>query len=297
MRSMKKNYLIAAVILVVAVVAFVVIQNKNQSGGQVACTMEAKLCPDGSAVGRQGPNCEFTLCPVSEANIRVTFPRPNDEIGLPLNVVGEARVFESSFAYRLTNADGRKLLDGYGTADAPDVGQLGPFSLTVNYPDPETETGTLEVFQYSAKDGEEIDKVIVPVRFASVEATSVKVFFVNQNKDPKGLHCETTYPVTRRIAKTEKVATEAIAELLRGVTGIEYQSGYLTMLKSDVKLRSLTIENGVAKADFNEALATSGGSCLVSAVRSQIENTLKQFSSIKSVVISINGMSEDILQP
>jgi hypothetical protein len=27
------------------------------------CTMEAKLCPDGSAVGRVGPNCEFAPCP------------------------------------------------------------------------------------------------------------------------------------------------------------------------------------------------------------------------------------------
>ena len=29
----------------------------------VACTMEAKLCPDGSYVGRTGPKCEFTECP------------------------------------------------------------------------------------------------------------------------------------------------------------------------------------------------------------------------------------------
>ncbi len=29
----------------------------------LACTQEAKLCPDGSAVGRGGPNCEFTECP------------------------------------------------------------------------------------------------------------------------------------------------------------------------------------------------------------------------------------------
>jgi len=28
-----------------------------------ACTMEAKLCPDGTAVGRSGPNCEFAPCP------------------------------------------------------------------------------------------------------------------------------------------------------------------------------------------------------------------------------------------
>lgn len=29
----------------------------------VACTMEAKLCPDGSAVGRVPPDCEFAPCP------------------------------------------------------------------------------------------------------------------------------------------------------------------------------------------------------------------------------------------
>lgn len=28
-----------------------------------ACTEEAKICPNGSSVGRIGPNCEFALCP------------------------------------------------------------------------------------------------------------------------------------------------------------------------------------------------------------------------------------------
>lgn len=28
-----------------------------------ACAQEAKLCPDGSSVGRTGPNCEFSSCP------------------------------------------------------------------------------------------------------------------------------------------------------------------------------------------------------------------------------------------
>jgi len=27
------------------------------------CTLEAKVCPDGSSVGRSGPKCEFTACP------------------------------------------------------------------------------------------------------------------------------------------------------------------------------------------------------------------------------------------
>jgi hypothetical protein len=29
----------------------------------VFCTQDAKLCPDGSGVGRTGPNCEFAPCP------------------------------------------------------------------------------------------------------------------------------------------------------------------------------------------------------------------------------------------
>jgi len=29
----------------------------------VFCTADAKLCPDGSYVGRTGPNCEFAICP------------------------------------------------------------------------------------------------------------------------------------------------------------------------------------------------------------------------------------------
>jgi hypothetical protein len=37
---------------------FFVIQPK-----EIACTMEAKLCSDGSSVGRTGPNCEFAPCP------------------------------------------------------------------------------------------------------------------------------------------------------------------------------------------------------------------------------------------
>ncbi|MDB9944386.1 META domain-containing protein [bacterium] len=32
----------------------------------VACTMEAKICPDGTSVGRTGPNCEFSPCPEVE---------------------------------------------------------------------------------------------------------------------------------------------------------------------------------------------------------------------------------------
>lgn len=38
-------------------------------GEAKACTMEAKVCPDGSAVGRTGPNCEFSPCPNTNAGL------------------------------------------------------------------------------------------------------------------------------------------------------------------------------------------------------------------------------------
>lgn len=37
--------------------------SQGTGDGWVACTMDAKVCPDGSAVGRQRPNCEFAKCP------------------------------------------------------------------------------------------------------------------------------------------------------------------------------------------------------------------------------------------
>ena len=65
-----------------------------------------------------------------------------------------------------------------------------------------------------------------------------------------------------------------------------------------MRIQGLTIENGVAKVDFSEQLEFQvGGSCRVAAIRAQITDTLKQFPTVDSVVISIDGRTEDVLQP
>ena len=46
--------------------------------------------------------------------------------------------------------------------------------------------------------------------------------------------------------------------------------------------------------ELNDGVA---GSCKVMAIRSQITQTLKQFSEIKGVVISVDGEAEEVLQP
>lgn len=51
-----RNFIIAAIIMFILLVII-------QTPQPVACTEEAKICPDGSAVGRVPPNCEFAPCP------------------------------------------------------------------------------------------------------------------------------------------------------------------------------------------------------------------------------------------
>lgn len=62
---MNKNLLAVVAILIVLGGGYAVYSfySGPSSGGMPSCTQEAKLCPDGSAVSRTGPNCSFAPCP------------------------------------------------------------------------------------------------------------------------------------------------------------------------------------------------------------------------------------------
>lgn len=53
---------VAVVLLIVLALAFAD-KTAGPSPKQFACTMEAKICSDGSSVGRTGPSCAFAECP------------------------------------------------------------------------------------------------------------------------------------------------------------------------------------------------------------------------------------------
>jgi hypothetical protein len=68
----QKAFVIPLSILIIAILialgGYVYLQSNlpvvsDKPAEPVACTMDAKQCPDGSYVGRTGPNCEF-VCPV-----------------------------------------------------------------------------------------------------------------------------------------------------------------------------------------------------------------------------------------
>ena len=103
--------------------------------------------------------------------------------------------------------------------------------------------------------------------------------------------------VTRSVPVTLSIGRQAIYELLKGPSLIEMEEGYLSFINDDVVLQSIDIEDGIARVDFSESIEEGvAGSAWVSMIRSQIEETLKQFETVNEVVILVNG-EEDILQP
>lgn len=128
---------------------------------------------------------------------------------------------------------------------------------------------------------------------------TLSVYFNNNDKLLSGQdECTTVFPVERTVPYTVGVGKAALEELLKGSTADEQSQGYSTSIKPGVVLNSLKIENGIGYADFNDALDEGvAGSCLVTMIRSQITQTLKQFPTVEEVVISINGESEEVLQP
>lgn len=244
------------------------------------------------------PVDEVTGVPAQEelANIIIARPVAGDTVGFPLIITGQARVFENVFHYRVRDDAGVALVEGYALADAPDMGIFGPFTLSLNYDEPTTSTGVVEVFSYSARDGSEENLVSIPVTFSSdVITEEVDVYFLPREV---GTDCTAVAPVSRRIPSTLAVAHAAMTELFAGVRPSEDQE-FISLIPSYAHLRSIVLEKGVATVTFaKDSFFGVAGSCTVQAIRAQIEATLLQFPSITSVILLEEGKTaEETLQP
>ncbi len=58
---MQKSLIILFGLVLMGLLGLVILRGKVPE--QIGCTMEARVCPDGSSVGRSGPRCEFAPCP------------------------------------------------------------------------------------------------------------------------------------------------------------------------------------------------------------------------------------------
>jgi len=81
-----------------------------------ACTMEAKICPDGTSVGRTGPNCEFAACPQPAKNTKSI----NEDL------------FSVSYpdTYKVNNYDGVVSLSKWGPTQKADTEMYDGVSIS-----------------------------------------------------------------------------------------------------------------------------------------------------------------------
>jgi spore germination protein GerM len=124
---------------------------------------------------------------------------------------------------------------------------------------------------------------------------------------------ETVVRVQQRVPRAVRIGAAALNELLWGPAPPNL-AGFSTAIPTPdevlrypgrgpdwgerVTLRSLTIVDGVATADFSKELkAYGGGSLRVMLIRQQITQTLLQFPTVRSVRIAIEGQTEGVLEP
>ena len=236
-------------------------------------------------------------------DIKIEAPQANAVVKNLSEIRGKAKgtwYFEGSFPVKVVDANGIEIGGGLAMALGDWMTEeYVDFKGTVEFAEPETGTGVMEFRRDNPSGLPEHDKKIkVPIKFEKPKTMAVRVYFGNKIKNPTVEDCTLAYQLERKVEPTMAIARAAINELLKGPTAEEQKDGYYSSINPGVTLLSIKIEDGTAYVDFDKKLEEAvGGSCRTAAIRSEITNTLKQFYSVKEVVISVEGRIEDALQP
>lgn len=94
--------------------------------------------------------------------ILVEGPTPGATVASPIRVWGTANTFEAAFMIRVLDTTGATVVETPAMATSGS-GTRGTFDVSVVYPAAAKPAGTVVVFEYSAKDGSEINTVAIPV--------------------------------------------------------------------------------------------------------------------------------------
>jgi hypothetical protein len=106
----------------------------------------------------------------SSGNIVIYSPRPHERVSQNFQVKGKVRVFENTFSIRVKHKiTGKVYLTASTQVNAQAASKFSEFvydaHLTSDLSLKSGEELVLEVFQVSAKDGNEIDLVTIPLQF------------------------------------------------------------------------------------------------------------------------------------
>ena len=236
----------------------------------------------------------------------VEIPAAGAQVVLPLRILARVGEPGQQVVAALRWQDGTELMQTFTTLQGEDGRGLLVDSLNwLNEgppPQPPTQSATLELRDAA---GTALAQQAITVLSPDDPGTQeITLYFVLG---------EEVQAVQRRIPKPVAVESAALEELLWGPfppnlagfgTALPTSQDVLSYLGREpdwgprVTLRQLTIVDGVATADFSKEMgAYGGGSLRVMLIRKQIEQTLKQFPSVRDVVVAIEGETEAVLQP
>lgn len=256
---------------------------------------------------RAGQSLDEVVPPVEQDNlIRITSPVVGDTVTSPLVVTGSARgnwYFEASFPLQVLDANGREIGVGYATAQGEWMTEeFVPFTGTIEFATSTTETGTV-VFHKDNPSGmrQYDDKREVSVRFSEVgeptDTREIKLYFYNQNldKDASGnVICseQGLVAVTRTIPFTNTPIQDAVKELLKGPTTAERATLAGTEFPlPGLRLSGASLASQVLTLTFSDPEGkSSGGSCRVNILASQIKATAMQFGGVSEIRFSPEGV-------
>lgn len=94
--------------------------------------------------------------------IEVTAPERNAAVTSPVTISGTADVFEATVSIRILDEMGNVIQETFTTA-ACGTGCRGDYTETVRFSVDGEQAGTIQVFEFSAKDGSMINVVRIPV--------------------------------------------------------------------------------------------------------------------------------------
>jgi hypothetical protein len=226
--------------------------------------------------------------------LEVTAPAPYQKIASPVSVLGNSNFFETNTRIRVKDEAGNILADTFTNANGW-MDKLYPFLANVFYDAPSSPRGFVEVFENSAKDGSEQNKITIPVIFGDYQLnpqkTVIDLYYYNKIKDQEldpaiGCSKDAVLPLEREIERTKTPIQDAIDLLLQGnITAEEKQIGFSTEFPLEgFSLKGANLKNGLLTLEFEDKEnKTTGGSCRVGLLWAQIEKTAKQFPGVESV--------------
>lgn len=254
-------------------------------------------------INREGDEKMINDKNLSEKGVEyiLNYPQIGESVQCPFEITGEIPgfwYFEAMFSVKVVDKTGNLvyLTNAQAEGDWMTTNMV-PFRANIECEAERSIDAIMILEKANMSDlPENNDEIEIPITLMPTEKMKVEVFFGKTQTD--GMDCAEVYGVEREIPKTLGVAKASIQELLKGVLVEEEQEGYFTQIPEGVDVNYINIIDGTAYIDFSSKLNENvAGSCRVLSIRSQIENTLKQFESINNVVISVEGESEEILQP